>query len=125
MRAALIQMHVTNDRQKNIDSACAKIREAAANGADIAILPEMFCCPYQNDCFRPYGEAENGPAQSTLSNLAAELNIYIIGGSIPELGDGNVYNTCYTYDRQGKLLAKHGKVHLYDIDVAGGQRFKE
>ena len=125
MRVALLQMHVSNNRQGNLDSACAKIREAAANGADIAILPEMFCCPYQNDCFRPYGEAEGGSVQTALSSLAAELGMYIIGGSIPELSGENVYNTCYVYGRKGQLLAKHRKVHLFDIDVAGGQRFKE
>ena len=125
MRTALIQMHVSHDRQKNIDSACAKIREAAANGTDIAVLPEMFCCPYQNDCFRPYGETENGAAQTALSGLAAKLGLYIIGGSIPELDGEKVYNTCYVYGRQGKLLAKHRKAHLFDIDVKGGQRFKE
>jgi len=125
MRVALIQMSVVAGKQKNIDLACLKIREAAANGADIAVLPEMFCCPYQNDCFRPYGEEENGSVQTALSNLAAELGLYIIGGSIPELTAGKVYNTCYVYGRQGQLLAKHRKIHLFDIDVAGGQRFKE
>jgi len=125
MRVALIQMLVVAGKQKNIDLACLKIREAASNGADIAVLPEMFCCPYQNDCFRPYGETENGVAQSRLSQLAAELGIYIIAGSVPELHGDAVYNTSYVYGRQGQLLGKHRKVHLFDINVAGGQRFKE
>ena len=125
MRIALIQMPVTADRAKNIQTACEKIREAAQNGADFAVLPEMFCCPYQNDCFRAYGEAEHGPAQTVLSALAAELGIYIVCGSIPELAEGNVYNTSYVYGRRGELLAKHRKAHLFDIDVQGGQRFME
>lgn len=125
MRAALIQLLVFADKQKNTDAACEKIRLAAANGADIAILPEMFCCPYQNDCFRPYGESEHGEVQTALSRLAAELGIYIVGGSIPELEGANVYNTSYVYNRQGRQIAKHRKAHLFDIDVAGGQRFKE
>lgn len=125
MRVALIQMPVTDDKQKNLDTACRKIREAAAQGADFAVLPEMFCCPYQNDCFGVYGEPEGGPVQTALSALAAELGIYIVGGSIPELADGNIYNTSYVYGRQGQLLAKHRKVHLFDIDVPGGQRFME
>jgi len=62
MRIALIQMSVTEDREQNIQTACEKIREAAAGGADFAVLPEMFCCPYDNDCFRPYGEEADGPA---------------------------------------------------------------
>ena len=125
MRVALIQMPVTADKTRNIANACNKIREAAAQGVDIAVLPEMFCCPYQNDCFRPYGEEENGPAQAALSQLAAELGIYIIGGSVPELAGGNVYNTAYVYDRSGAVIGKHRKTHLFDIDVKGGQRFKE
>ena len=125
MRVALIQMPITADKAENINTACKKLREAAANGTDIAVLPEMFCCPYQNDCFRAYGEEENGPAQAVLSALAAELGMYIVGGSLPELAGGNVYNTSYVYDRQGRQIAKHRKTHLFDIDVAGGQRFRE
>ena len=51
--------------------------------------------------------------------------IYIVGGSLPELTDGKIYNTCYVYGRQGQLLAKHRKAHLFDINVDGGQRFME
>ena len=125
MRVALIQMPVTANKDINIKTACQKIREAAENGADFAVLPEMFCCPYENSCFRVYGETENGPAQQALSALSAELGICIVGGSIPELADGNIYNTSYVYGRHGELLAKHRKAHLFDIDVAGGQRFRE
>ena len=125
MRTALIQMSVTADKRQNIEIACKKIREAAANGADFAVLPEMFCCPYDNACFRAFGEPEGGETQAALSALAAELGIYIVGGSLPELTDGNVYNTCYVYRRDGKQLAKHRKAHLFDINVAGGQCFRE
>ena len=125
MRAALIQMPVTADRAGNIALACEKIREAAANGADVAVLPEMFCCPYQNDCFRPYSEVENGPAQTALEAAAAENHVYVVGGTLPELEEDRVYNTCYVYDRQGHRIAKHRKAHLFDIDVEGGQRFRE
>ncbi len=125
MRIALIQMPVTADKMENLRTACGKIREAADGGADFAVLPEMFCCPYANDCFRAYGEAAGGPAQSALSALAAELGIYIVGGSLPELAEGKVYNTSYVYGRDGRQLAKHRKTHLFDINVAGGQRFME
>ena len=125
MRVALIQMRVTADRRKNIETACGRVREAARNGADFAVLPEMFCCPYQNDCFRPYGEPEGGEAQRALSALAAELGIVIVGGTVPELAGERVYNTCYVYGPDGRLLAKHRKAHLFDIDVEGGQRFRE
>lgn len=125
MRTALIQMAVTADKSGNIETACEKIRAAALSGIDVAVLPEMFCCPYDNACFRSYGEGHGGIAQSVLSTLAAELGIYIVGGSVPELEDGRVYNTCFVYDRDGRELARHRKAHLFDIDVAGGQRFQE
>lgn len=125
MKIALIQMPVGADKEANIEAACRKIREAAGHGIDFAVLPEMFCCPYENDCFRAYGEADGGAAQAALAALAAELGIYIVGGSVPELADGKVYNTSYVYSRRGSLLAKHRKVHLFDIDVEGGQRFME
>ena len=125
MRAALIQMTVTADKRLNIQSACGKIREAAQNGADIAVLPEMFCCPYDNSCFAAYGEPEGGQAQASLSALAAELGIYIVGGSLPELAEDRIYNTSYVYGPDGRQIARHRKAHLFDIDVQGGQRFRE
>lgn len=125
MRTALIQMPVTADKGANLARACGDLREAAARGADIGVLPEMFCCPYDNSCFRAYGEEEGGPVQRTLSALAAELGMYVIAGSLPELSEDRVYNTSYVYDRHGVQLARHRKVHLFDIDVAGGQRFRE
>lgn len=125
MRAALIQMPVTADKSANLSRACQDLREARARGADIGVLPEMFCCPYDNSCFRSYGEEEGGPVQRTLSALAAELGMYIVAGSLPELEEDRVYNTSYVYDRHGVQLAKHRKAHLFDIDVKGGQRFRE
>lgn len=125
MRVALIQMPVTADREGNLRTAREKLLQAAKQGADVAVLPEMFCCPYENRCFRPYGEEAGGPAQAMLSQTAAETGLYVVGGSIPELEDGNVYNTSFVYGPDGSPLAKHRKAHLFDIDVAGGQRFKE
>ena len=125
MRMALIQMRVTADREADLRSAREKLRQAAEQGADMAVLPEMFCCPYENRCFRPYGEEAGGPAQSMLARTAAETGLYIVGGSIPELEEGNVYNTSFVYGPDGSQIARHRKVHLFDIDVKGGQRFRE
>ena len=59
-------------------------------------------------------------AQTALSALAAELGLYIVGGSLPELEGERVYNTGYVFGRRGELLAKHRKAHLFDICVEGG-----
>ncbi len=125
LRIAQVQMSVTRNKDENIRRAARMIRQAAEQGAELAMLPEMFCCPYENAAFRPYGEAEGGSAQQALSALAGELGIWIVGGSVPELEDEKVYNTSYVYDSSGRQVARHRKMHLFDIDVEGGQRFME
>lgn len=75
--------------------------------------------------FREYAEAEDGPTVKFLSDLAAKHDIYLIGGSIPELDGGKVYNTSFSFDRSGQIIGKHRKVHLFDINVKGGIRFME
>ena len=89
------------------------------------MLPEMFCCPYENRAFRPYGEPLGGPAQQAVSALARELGIWIIAGSLPELEGERVYNTAFVYDDTGRQVARHRKMHLFDISVEGGQSFRE
>ena len=114
MKIAQVQMHVCDDKRQNIRRACELIRKAAAESIDMAILPEMFCCPYDNGCFRRYGEAVGGEAQQALSALAKELGIYLVGGSVPELADGKVidgyadgsfkHNNTITYGAALKLI---------------------
>lgn len=54
-----------------------------------------------------------------------ECDIWLVAGSVPERDGDAIYNTCYVFDPNGTQQAKHRKVHLFDIDVAGGQRFFE
>ena len=126
MRTALIQLAGgTGDKAADLALATAKLREAKARGADVAVLPEMFCCPYDTACFQAYGEPEGGMAQQAISLAARELGLYVVAGSVPELEDGRIYNTAFVYDRTGRQIARHRKAHLFDIDVEGGQRFRE
>ena len=60
-----------------------------------------------------------------MSDLAAELGVYLIGGSISEIDDDKVYNTAFCFDREGRMIGRHRKTHLFDIDVEGGIRFME
>ena len=123
MKIAQIQMHVSADKAENIRHACDLVR--SAGDIDLAVLPEMFCCPYDNACFRDYGEPFAGPAQRAMSQLARERGIYLIAGSLPELEGHRVYNTSFVYAPDGTCIARHRKIHLFDIDVEGGQRFME
>lgn len=125
MNLSLIQMPVTADKTENLRYAAQAVKNAAEHGCDMAILPEMFCCPYDNRCFPQYCEAEGGFIWQTLSDIARENHIWLVGGTMPELDGGNIYNTCYTFDREGRQAAKYRKIHLFDIDIEGGQRFME
>lgn len=124
-KIALCQMHVVVDKKMNVLKAEKLIKEAANRGAEIVVLPEMWNCPYSNDFFASYSETEGGETFEFLSKTAKLLNIYIVGGSIPEREKDKVYNTSYSFDRNGKLIGKHRKIHLFDIDIKGGIRFME
>lgn len=125
MKVALIQSTVYDTNQENVENAISRIKEAAQNGADIAILPEMFCCPYQTSAFPIFAQAENGENFQAMSKCAKENNIYLVAGSMPENDNGKIYNTSYIFNRNGEKIGKHRKVQLFDIDIKGGQRFKE
>ena len=94
-KIGLCQMKGSFDKNESMKTAESFIREAAENGAEVISLPEMWNCPYSNDYFRKYAEKADGKTVSFLSKLAAELGIYLIGGSIPELDGDKVYNTSF------------------------------
>ena len=126
MKTALLQMSITDDKQKNVERAISFLEQAKQKCADIAILPEMFCCPYATKNFPLYAEKQDDMVWQSLSNAAKQYHMYIVGGSMPEKEEsGAIYNTCYVFDREGKQIAKHRKMHLFDINVSGGQYFKE
>ncbi|MDD4503550.1 MAG: carbon-nitrogen hydrolase family protein [Clostridiaceae bacterium] len=125
-RIALIQMHVEEDKLRNIANASELVKKAAEQNADMVILPEMFCCPYKTSNFPIYAEKEGGECYRLLSDLAKKHKIYLVAGSMPEKdNEGRVFNTSYAFDREGYKIGKHRKMHLFDIAVEGGQHFKE
>lgn len=99
------------------------VRDATAAGCDLVALPEMWCCPYSNAAFAEYAEPQGGETWCLLRDTAREYDIWLVAGSVPERDGDAIYNTCYVFDPQGAQRAKHRKVHLFDIDVTGGQRF--
>ncbi|MBQ7800808.1 MAG: carbon-nitrogen hydrolase family protein [Oscillospiraceae bacterium] len=126
MTIAQLQTHVYADKEKNLDLLAPMFERAAAGGADLICLPEMFNCPYETPNFPVYAEMEGGPAWTRLSGLARQFHVYLSAGTIPEVdAEGKVYNTAFVFDRDGNQIAKHRKVHLFDIDVKGGQYFRE
>lgn len=126
IKIAAIQMSTVEDKMENVRTVKTYLEKIKDENPDFVILPEMFCCPYQTENFPIYAEKEGGPVWQQLSGYAKQYGIYLIGGSMPEKdAEGNVYNTSYIFDREGKQIGKHRKVHLFDIDVKGGQTFKE
>uniref|UniRef100_A0A7S3R7Z1 CN hydrolase domain-containing protein n=1 Tax=Dunaliella tertiolecta TaxID=3047 RepID=A0A7S3R7Z1_DUNTE len=128
VKIALCQLLTTADKEKNIQTAREAIKTAAANGAKLVVLPEMFNCPYANESFPVYAEDIDGgncPSVDALAQAAQQSSVTLVGGSLPERSQGKLYNTCCVFDTKGKLLARHRKTHLFDIDIPGKITFKE
>ncbi|GAA5874516.1 hypothetical protein JCM16303_002889 [Sporobolomyces ruberrimus] len=135
------------DKSANLAHARDLVAEAVRGDSegrkpDLVILPEIFNSPYATGMFRKYAETigwteeasssfsvEQTASESVkmLSEIAKEHSIWLIGGSIPELSDEKVYNSAPVFSPDGKLVALHRKVHLFDIDMSptGGIVFKE
>ena len=129
---ALCQMNVVDNKEENIGKAIQMIKESKKQGADLAVLPEMFNCPYENEKFIEYAEELNdSKTLSEIAKHAKEEDIHVLAGSIPELeindedNSESIYNTAVLFDNKGKFLGKHRKMHLFDIDVKGKIYFKE
>ena len=132
IKIALCQMNVVDNKEKNIEKAIQMIKESKKQGADLAVLPEMFNCPYENEKFIEYAEIlEGSKTLKEIANIAKEENIHVLAGSVPELErdddeeSESIYNTAVFFDNDGKQLGKHRKMHLFDIDVKGKIYFKE
>lgn len=130
MRIAQLQQKVFSDISLNLSSMEGTLREICNVGAskkpDLVTVGEMFTCPYETANFPVYAQKDRGEVWQTCSMLAERFGVWLSAGSVPEVDEeGRVYNTAYVFDRQGRQAAKHRKVHLFDIDVKGGQRFKE
>ena len=136
LRIGLCQILVGSEKAKNVQEARNAVANAVSQGANLVALPECFNSVYAVSAFEKYaepipsvGEPANEvthPTTKAILDMAKEHNIYLIGGSIPERGeDGLLYNCCVVASPEGKIIAKHRKMHLFDIDVPGGVRFKE
>ncbi len=114
----------------SLDQIISKVeeicRQAQSRQVNLVSLPEMFCCPYETKSFPLYAETEGGPIFSACALAARTHKLYLAAGSMAEQDkQGRIYNTAYVFNPQGELIAKHRKIHLFDIDIQGGQYFKE
>ncbi|MCB7317819.1 carbon-nitrogen hydrolase family protein [Lacrimispora sp. 210928-DFI.3.58] len=125
LRLALVQMEVVPGVERNLETARKGVKKAAEQGAELVVLPEMFCCLYQNSEFVRRKEPKGGQIWQALKEMAADNSVYLVGGSMPEEEGGKIYNTSFIFDPEGLQIGRHRKVHLFDIDVPGGQQFFE
>ena len=124
MKLAVCQLRTELSLRETMDKTHAMLAKAAGEGADIAVLPEMFYCPYSREYFKEFAALGHEESVKEMSSWAKELGLMLVGGSVPESEDGKLYNTCFVFGRGGELLARHRKVHLFDVDIPG-MRFKE
>lgn len=126
-KIALCQISVSLDKNTNIDRARTMIKDAAKIGAKLIVLPEMWNCPYANENFPIYAEdfdnRELSPSFMMLSEVACSEGVTVVGGSITERCGDQLYNTCCVFGSTGDLIAKHRKIHLFDL--TGDVCFKE
>ncbi|XP_062537062.1 omega-amidase NIT2-like [Armigeres subalbatus] len=128
-RIALLQLKVGPNKAENVANAVSRIRSVVKdNGARVVALPECFNSPYGTQHFAEYAEeVPDGETSRSLSAVAKELGIYLIGGTIPERNktENKIYNTCTVWSPEGNLMATYRKIHLFDINIPGGITFRE
>ena len=124
-----LQTIVQTSKKDNLENVRTLLKDRFEKDAprpDLVTLGEMFTCPYETKNFPLYAEAQDGESIAFLSGLAKEYGIFLSAGSIPEKDrEGHVYNSAFVFDPDGHILARHRKLHLFDINVRGGQAFRE
>ncbi|MCP5432879.1 MAG: carbon-nitrogen hydrolase family protein [Alphaproteobacteria bacterium] len=128
LRVGLVQLRSGRMMDHNIEMASGFIREAHGSGAKFVSTPEMtHMIEAESEALlkavRP--EAED-PGVAAFSALAEELGIWLLIGSLAiARGDGKVANRSFLFDPKGAIRARYDKIHLFDVELAGGERYRE
>jgi len=126
MRAAISQLNAgVDDVEANMTTAERLLDAAADGGADIAVLPELFAYYGSQRRMRELAEPLGGPITARIAGLARSRSMWVLGGSVCESADGRVYNTSFLFDRDGEMLARYRKIHLYDAELPGQRPIRE
>ena len=118
VKVGLVQMTCIADKEQNLQKAIGKVREAAAQGAQIVCLQELFtslyfCDEEDYDNFK-LAEAIPGPSSDAMAALAGELNVVIIASLFEKRAKGVYHNTTAVLDADGAYLGKYRKMHIPD-----------
>ena len=125
--AACVQMRSGRDVAANRDAAVAGIREAASRGAHYVQTPEMTSLVEKSreslfQKIRPEAEDETLAA---LRDVARETGLVVHVGSLAVRNGDKVANRAFVIDGQGEVTASYDKLHLYDVDLPNGERWRE
>ena len=127
MRAAAVQLQSTNDRDRNLEAADRLTRAAAADGAELVVLPERLDLRGSARDYAAGAEAlEHGRPIAWARETARELGIDLVAGSIAERREGHerVANTSVHVGPDGEVKAVYRKIHMFDVEV-GGVEYRE
>jgi N-carbamoylputrescine amidase len=117
-RVGLVQMSCTTDTAENLDRASVKIREAAARGAQIVCLQELFrsqyFCRVEDAHLFDLAESIPGPSTDVLGPLAKELGVVIVASLFERRAAGLYHNTAAVIDASGELMGIYRKMHIPD-----------
>ena len=125
---ACIQNRAGPELAENLRDSEALCREARGEGADLICLPEFFSCLDVHDSgFEVGASAEEGhPALDRFRALAAELDAWILLGSLGVLADtGKTRNRSFMIDASGGIVTRYDKIHLFDVDLSRRESYRE
>jgi predicted amidohydrolase len=126
MRAAVVQLNSNEDKARNLAQADELTRAAAADGANLIVLPEKFNLLGTHEHYAAGAEALDGPTISWASATAAELGVDLVAGSIVErrAGHDKLSNTCVHIGPDGEVRGVYRKIHMFDV-VVGDVEYRE
>jgi deaminated glutathione amidase len=129
VRAAVVQMNSTAERDRNLESAERLVRAAAGAGAQLVVLPEKWNLLGSAADLEAGAEPLDGPSLTAARSWARELKVWLVAGSIAErpagaAEDERVFNTSPLIDPDGEVVAAYRKIHLFDVEV-GGTSYRE
>lgn len=127
-KAAMIQMRSGLDPAANIDAALRLIGEAKSAGADYVLTPEMtnILAAKREQLFAAVVAEEMDASLATLRELARKLGIYIHIGSLAiKLSNDRAANRSFLIDPKGDIAARYDKIHMFDVDLADGESYRE
>ncbi|RYY98474.1 MAG: carbon-nitrogen hydrolase family protein [Comamonadaceae bacterium] len=120
MKIAAIQMVSGPRVADNLEAAGRLLAQAAAQGCELAVLPEYFCLlgRAETDKLAVREAPGAGPVQAFLAAAAREHGLWVVGGTLPLAGadDGHVRNTCIVWSPRGEAVARYDKIHLFRFD---------